>query len=235
MAQDDIIITMQKEVESALARPAESIKWGMLIDTRKCVGCHACTIGCVSEYKLPPGVVYRPVMEEETGSFPKVKRSFLPRPCLQCENPPCVKVCPVGATFKRKDGIVEINYEKCIGCRSCLANCPYGARTFDTGSYYTSGTPQIQPYETATFYEYGKKYSRKGQGSPVIGSARKCHFCTSRIKVGMLPVCVTTCIARATYFGDLNDKTSLISKVLSSGKPTRLKENLGTGPQVYYL
>lgn len=235
MAQDDILITMQKDLEAALARPAESVKWGMLIDTRKCVGCHACTIGCISEYKLPPGVVYRPVLEEEKGTFPNLKRSFLPRPCMQCENPPCVKVCPVGATQKQKDGIVAIDYNKCIGCRSCIVNCPYGARTFDSGSFYTEGTPQLQPYEQATFYEYGQKWSRKGPNSPVIGSARKCHFCTTRLTKGLLPVCATTCIGRATYFGDLNDKNSLISKVLSSGKPQRLKENLGTAPQVYYL
>jgi len=235
MAQEDILITMQKDLEAAMKRPEESVKWGMLIDTRKCVGCYACTIGCISEYKLPPGVVYRPVMEEETGTFPDVKRSFLPRPCMQCENPSCVKVCPVGATYKQKDGIVAIDYDKCIGCRSCISNCPYGARTFDTGAYYTQGTPELQPYEKANFFEYGKKWSRDGHSSPVVGSARKCHFCTSRIKEGILPVCVTTCIGRATYFGDLNDKSNLINKVLSSSKPTRLKEKLGTEPLVYYI
>lgn len=235
MIQEDIIITMQRDLEATLVRPADSVKWGMLIDTRKCVGCHACTIGCVSEYKLPPGVVYRPVIEEEKGTYPDVQRSFLPRPCMQCENPSCVPVCPVAATHKQNDGIVAIDYNKCIGCRSCVTSCPYGARTFDTGSFYTADTPKLQPYEQAGFYEYGQKWSRNGHSSPVVGSARKCHFCTSRLKEGLLPVCVTTCIGRANYFGDLNDKNSLISKVLNASKATRLKEYLGTAPKVYYL
>jgi molybdopterin-containing oxidoreductase family iron-sulfur binding subunit len=123
----------------------------MLIDTRKCVGCHACTIGCVAEYKLPPGVVYRPVIDKVSGKFPEVKRQFLPRPCYQCETPSCVPVCPVGATKKEADGIVSIDYEKCIGCRSCIANCPYGARTFDAGTYYTEDLPALQEYEKAGF------------------------------------------------------------------------------------
>lgn len=235
MAQEDILVTMQKDLEAAVAKPKESVKWGMLIDTRKCVGCYACTIGCVSEYKLPPGVVYRPVLEEEKGAYPGVQRTFLPRPCMQCENPSCVKVCPVGATFKQADGIVAIDYNKCIGCRSCLAACPYGARSFDTGAYYTTETPELQLYEKATFYEYGQKWSRSSHSSPVVGSARKCSFCTSRLSQGMLPVCVTTCIGRATYFGDLNDKNALINKVLGSAQPVRLKESLGTSPQVFYI
>ncbi|MBP2666309.1 MAG: Molybdopterin oxidoreductase, Psr/Psh family, PsrB-like Fe-S subunit [Firmicutes bacterium] len=235
MAQEDILITMQADLDRAMKKSADQRRWGMLIDTRKCVGCHACTIGCVAEYKLPPGVVYRPVMEQMTGIFPAVKQQFIPRPCFQCENPSCVSVCPVGATKKEPDGIVSINYETCIGCRSCVAACPYGARTFDRGNDYTEGTAQKQPYEAAVFYEYDKAWRRDGHSSAVVGSARKCHFCTSRLTQGLLPVCVTTCIGRATYFGDLKDEQSLIRQTLKAGKPYRFKEETGNDPQVYYL
>lgn len=235
MEREDILLTMQKDLARVLQKPIEKRKWGMLIDTRKCVGCHACTIGCVAEYKLPPGVVYRVVIDTESGKYPDVKRNFLPRPCLQCENPTCVPVCPVAATKKEADGIVSIDYDKCIGCRSCIAACPYGARTFDAGEYYTDQTPKHQDYEKAGFYEYAKVWRRDGGNSPVIGSARKCHFCSSRLAKGMLPVCVTTCIGRATYFGDLNDDQSLIKKVISENKTYRLKEETGNNPQVYYI
>ena len=105
----------------------------MVIDIAKCIGCHACTIGCVAENKLPPGVVYRVVLEEETGHYPQVRRRFVPRPCLHCQNPPCVKACPVTATWKTEQGTVVIDYNKCIGCRYCLVACPYAARTSDFG------------------------------------------------------------------------------------------------------
>ena len=101
MEREDVLFTLQRDLEKALQKPPEKRRWGMLIDTRKCIGCHACTIGCVAEYKLPPGVVYRPVIDKESGTFPNVKRSFLPRPCFQCEKPSCVPVCPVNATKKR--------------------------------------------------------------------------------------------------------------------------------------
>lgn len=235
MEREDSLLTMQRDLAKAMQKPPEKRRWGMLIDTRKCVGCHACTIGCVAEYKLPPGVVYRPVIDKVSGKFPDVKRQFLPRPCFQCENPSCVPVCPVGATKKEADGIVSIDYEKCIGCRSCLANCPYGARTFDAGAYYTEDLPALQEYEKAGFFEYGKQWRRDGKHASVMGSARKCHFCTSRLQKGLLPICVSTCIGRATFFGDLNDEQSLIKKVMGTGKIYRLKEEAGTDPRVYYI
>ena len=95
MQNDDILIVMQKDLERALQKPEAERRWAMLIDLRKCVGCHACTVGCVSENKLPPGMYYRPVHEYEQGKYPQVTRTFLPRPCMQCDNPPCVDACPV--------------------------------------------------------------------------------------------------------------------------------------------
>jgi molybdopterin-containing oxidoreductase family iron-sulfur binding subunit len=234
---------MQEDLKRALKKPLEQRRWVMVMDLRKCVGCSACTIACVSENKLPPGVVYRPVMEEELGTYPNVARRFVPRPCMQCDNPPCVPVCPVSATWKRADGIVAIDYAACIGCRYCIAACPYSARTFDAGRQYLDGTPatpavvgrpKALSYEQTPAYEYSVAWERKEGVSP-IGNARKCQFCSHRLAAGMLPACVTTCIGRATYFGDANDPDALVSELIASTHGIRLKEEMGTEPKVYYL
>jgi len=149
----------------------------------------------------------------------------------------CVPVCPVGATYKRPDGIVEINCEQCIGCRYCITACPYAARVFDSGdfyTFYTAHTPKLQPYETLPTYEYGKVFNRPAGKSPV-GNVRKCHFCLHRLNNGMLPECVTSCVGVATYFGGLNDPDSLVSELVTKPNVHRLKEELGTKPRVYYL
>lgn len=228
---EDIILVMQRELARSLARAPGSQKWGMVIDLRKCVGCKACTVACVAENKLPPGVVYRPVIEEEVGTYPNVSRRFLPRPCMHCDNAPCVEVCPVGATKKRNDGIVSIDYDDCIGCRYCITACPYNARTFDFGEDYNKTK---QPYELLASHEYGETRKRREGVSPV-GNARKCHFCVHRLAAGQLPACVTTCIGRATYFGDLEDHESLVAKLTSRPNVMALKEELGTKPRVHYL
>lgn len=233
-AGEDVLIRMLRDLKRALAKPEAERRWAMAIDLRKCVGCHACTIACVAENKLPPGVVYRPVIEEEFGEYPNVGRRFVPRPCMQCDKPPCVPVCPVHATWKGKDGIVHIDYDKCIGCRYCLTACPYGARTFDYGENYSDGTPAKADYEEAPSYEYGVEWKREHDRSPV-GNARKCHFCAHRVNRGMLPMCVSSCIGRATFFGDANDPQSLVSKLIALPNASRLKEELGTEPRVYYL
>jgi Fe-S-cluster-containing dehydrogenase component len=231
---ESVLLRMQRELQRAMKKPIQERRWVMVIDLRKCVGCSACTIACVAENKLPPGVVYRPVIEEEIGTYPNVTRRFTPRPCMQCDNPPCVSICPVKATYKRPDGIVEIDYNQCIGCRYCLHACPYGARTYDFGEFYTLGTPKVESYEKLPSYEYGREWPREEAKSPV-GNARKCHFCNHRLEAGMLPACVTTCIGYATFFGDANDPESLVSNLMSKANAVRLKEELGTQPKVYYL
>jgi len=228
------VLRMQDDLKRAMAKPVEERTWVMAIDLQKCVGCSACTIACKAENHLPPGVVYMPVIDEEIGEYPNVTRRFMPHHCMQCDDPPCVPVCPVGATYKRPDGIVEINYNRCIGCRYCIPACPYGARYFDFGEYYTDDTPERQAYEETPTPEYGKSWDRGGDGSPV-GNARKCQFCLHRLTVGMLPACVATCIGGALSFGDRNDPESLINDLIHRPNAIRLKEELGTDPKVYYL
>lgn len=244
---EDVLLRMQRDLVKAMAKPVEERRWVMVIDTRKCVGCHACTIACVAENKLPPGVVYRPVVTEEFGEYPNVQLRFTPRPCMQCDNPPCVPVCPVKATWKRPDGIVAVDYDKCIGCRYCLTACPYGARTSDFGHSYLEGAsegasidddaatygPQA-PWADAPSHEYGKHWDRSDHQSP-MGNARKCHFCLHRLEVGQLPSCTTTCIGRATYFGDANDPDSVVTELITKNNVQTLLPQHGTKPRVFYI
>jgi len=230
---DSALVRMRGDIERALQKPVDQRHWVMVIDQRKCVGCHACTVSCVAENKLPPGVVYRPVLETELGTYPNVTRRFMPRPCMQCEEPPCVDVCPVSATWKRPDGITEIDYDQCIGCRYCITACPYSARVFDTGHTYTEGSPEEMEYELLPNFEYGREWPRDG-GSPE-GNVRKCTFCLHRLEEGLLPACVTTCIGTANYFGDINDPDSLVAEMAAQTSAVRLKEEMGTKPSVYYL
>ena len=201
-------------------------KWGMVIDLQKCVGCDSCTVACKVENRTPPGVNYNVVIEEEVGTFPNVRKVNLPRPCMQCDEPPCVPVCPVNATYKNDDGIVVIDSERCIGCRYCITACPYGARSFDFGESYEDemqGADEIHPPE------YGST------NIPPAGTVRKCTFCMHRAGRGQEPACAETCIGDARLFGDLNDPDSLVSELAADPRSFRLKEELGTEPRVYFL
>lgn len=241
----DVLVRMQEELRLAMKKPVEERKWAMVINLRKCVGCHACTIACVSENKLPSGVVYRWVMDEESGTYPNVARRFIPRPCMHCDNPPCTKVCPVGATYKQVDGTVVIDYNRCIGCRFCIVSCPYTARVMDYGDEYYEDTPeaeglivgqeQAEACVEAPNFEYTTKRNRTEKRNSPVGNARKCHFCLHRLENGMLPACVTTCIGRVNYFGDLNNPDSMVSEMVAQPGITRIKEEAGTEPSVYYL
>jgi Fe-S-cluster-containing dehydrogenase component len=232
------------DLEVALAKPMDQRKWIMVIDLQRCTGCKACTVSCQSENNLPPGVIYRPVIEQEIGEFPHVRVRFTPRPCMHCENPPCTPVCPVGATYKRPDGIVAVDYDVCIGCRYCLSACPYNARTADFGEFFGEGMGESESlvgaaamgYEERPNFEYGHEWSRKlGKNTSPMGNARKCQFCLHRLENKMLPACVTTCLGGATFFGDFNLKTSLVRELVGDSRMTRLREELGTEPKVFYL
>jgi molybdopterin-containing oxidoreductase family iron-sulfur binding subunit len=220
---EDILLTMRKDLERVISQKKKRYEWAMIIDLRKCVGCHACTVGCMAENVLPPGIIYRPVFDEVNGTYPKLKRRFIPRPCQQCDNPPCVSVCPVKgkATWKSKEGIssgiVMIDYNECIGCGRCVEACPYKVRALDLGQFHSENAPFVPEYEKRPNFEYMKQWPRTKDEDP-IGKARKCHFCLHRIAQGMLPMCVTTCIGRANYFGDLSDKDSLVYKIYQENK-----------------
>ena len=233
--QEDVVLVMEQDLRRALARPQAERQWGMTIDLARCTGCQACTIACINENKLPPGVVYRPVLENVSGAYPNVTKQFLPRPCFQCQNPPCVPVCPVNATYRRPDGIVAIDYDVCIGCRYCITACPYSARTFDWGEFYGDevlGAPL--PYELVPSLEYGKVWNRVPGLSP-MNNTRKCQFCIERVALGELPACTRSCMGRATYFGDLNDPQALVNRVRQGRQVYQPKQDLGTNPSVFYL
>ncbi len=235
---------MIEDLLRALRKPIAERRWGMVIDTKKCIGCSSCVIACKAENVTPIGVTYMVVFDEEIGEFPNITRRFLARPCMHCEHPSCVSVCPVKATYRRPDNIVVIDYEKCIGCRYCINACPYGARYFDFGEYYTDSTPLLMEYEKREFYEYGgtdigKTWKRLKNRSPFkkspIGNARKCTFCIHRINKGLLPACVVTCLGRSLHFGDLRDVDSLVHELIANSSVMRLKEELGNEPNVYYI
>ncbi|MFQ5848175.1 MAG: 4Fe-4S dicluster domain-containing protein [Candidatus Methylomirabilales bacterium] len=231
---------MHEDLERALRKPASKRSWAMVIDLRKCVGCHACTVSCAAENVCPPGTSYRKVFEVEYQSFPELDRFFMPANCQQCDNPPCMKaankVAP-GAIEKRKDGIVEFRYDRlrknARAGEAAQKACPYYAIVEDRGGFYTEGTPVLEAYETRNFYEYDETLNRKK--GDTRGAIRKCTFCPHRLDSGMLPACVSTCIGRAMYFGDKNDPKSLVSELIRNEKVWNLKAGLGTGPRIYYI
>lgn len=198
------------------------IRYGMVIDLKKCVGCDACSLVCKAENATPRGVLWNRILKYETGKYPNSRLDFLPVICMHCEEPECEKVCPSGATKKRKDGIVTVDNNKCIGCRYCMIACPYGVRHFlnDMRTYY--------PNHMTPFEQIGYK-------NHVIGTVEKCDFCVKRVEQGLKPACVLACPADARYFGDLNDSDSEVSRLIKEKGGFVLNPELETKPSVYYL
>ena len=231
-----------------------STHWCMIVDTKRCVGCRGCTAACKAENHTPPGVTYNVVLEEEVGTYPDVRRKFKFVPCQHCRKSACTLVCPTKATYHRDDGIVVVNYDRCIGCRYCITACPYGARSFDFGHNYhdnlePAGASHAShgfeggktPFEGQSSPEYGEKRERRAKKSP-IGNVRKCTFCLHRVKKGLPPSCSATCMGLAIHFGNFNDPNARcivhgekLHELLVSRGHTRLKEELGNEPSVYYL
>ncbi|MES9855631.1 MAG: 4Fe-4S dicluster domain-containing protein [Sedimenticola sp.] len=214
-------------------------RWAMVMDLRRCIGCRACTVACKAENDVSLGRFRAVIQEETTGTFPDTKKAFLPLMCNHCEGnkkdgvPPCVKICPQfpgkrakyktpdgktirfrsGGTYKRPDGMVLIDTEQCIGCGKCLDACPYGVRSFNP------------------FVKAG------GDDSKQV--ADKCDMCAHRVDNGVEPSCVNTCQGRARIFGDLNDPTSEVSKLVKEHNLATdanvLMAEEGTDPHVFYI
>ncbi len=199
------------------------MRLGWVIDLKMCIGCNTCVLACKSEKGTPPGIFYNKVLEKEEGTFPAARRIFIPTRCMNCEDAPCLNVCPTGATHRDGRGIVQIEAEKCSGCRACMVACPYDARSIWDGktSYYPGS---ITPYEK-------EKYANH-----VVGAAQKCDYCVERLEKGLRPYCEQTCLTGALMFGDLDDPASEVRHALAAGRSSfRLREELGTKPNVYYL
>ena len=208
-------------------------RWTMVADLRRCVGCQTCTAACKHANATPPGVQWRRVLDMEFGEYPQVQRVFVPVGCQHCDEPPCMDVCPTTATRKRPDGVVTIDYDICIGCAYCAVACPYQAR-------YRSDAPT---------FAYGEASPSEAQrADPArLGVATKCTFCVDRIDAGLAagltpgvdadatPACVNACITHTLAFGDADDPRSNVSQLLAENQHFRMHEELGTGPNFFYL
>ena len=204
-------------------------KWIMVIDLSKCDGCKACTTACNKAHDTPGDREWIRVlrMQDSKDATPY----FLPKPCFHCDIPPCTKVCPVDATFKRQDGIVLVDNERCIGCRFCIAACPYSTRFFNWGP------PKNSPEGLKLGYSPERGYPRR------VGTVEKCDFCPEMLEMGELPHCASGCPMGAIYFGDqLEDavtnskgETERLSKLLKDRAGYRFMEELGTEPRTFYL
>ncbi len=209
-------------------------KWGIVADLNRCVGCQTCTSACKHANATAPGVQWRKVLDFETGEFPQVNRAFLPVGCMHCDTPSCMDVCPSTATRKRDDGIVTIDYDKCIGCAYCAVSCPYQARF------------RVDKPSSA----YGGKAMRHEamrEDPARLSVAQKCTLCVDRIDAGLAeglvpgvdmqatPACVASCISGALQMGDLDDPDSNVSQLLQEKRHFRMHEELGNGPNIFYL
>ena len=215
------------------------VRYGMVIDLDRCVGCAACAIICKAEnsvtssspedYKKRRMMEWNRVVTVFKGKFPNVRATIMPIICNHCEQAPCVKVCPVDASYKREDGLVLIRYERCIGCKYCMVACPYQQRFFNFSEQET------------------KDYHNPDVPPRIAGVVEKCTFCSHRLDkaiaegrkigspYGVEPACTAACPAKTRTFGDFDDPDSEVSKMLRCRRNYQLRPELGTGPQVYYL
>ena len=200
--------------------------YGMLIDASTCCGCNACAFACKYQNATPQGMYWCKVIHGETGTYPNAKQTVLPVSCQHCTNAPCVRVCPTGASHYDENGNVQIDYDKCIGCRMCMGACPYDARSMnwdnaEEQSYYEGF--ERTPYEALRMSEHP------------LGVVEKCVLCKGRVEEGKDPACVQTCITKSRWFGDLDDPDSEISRKIRELGARPLKEEYGTHPSVYYV
>ena len=224
-------------------------RYGMAIDLERCTGCRACMEACKVENNTPQSSYWMYLFRLETGEYPNTKVNFLPRPCQHCENSPCVKVCPVGARYQRKDGIVATDWSRCIGCRYCEVACPYGVNYFNyknpkKNMYLDWGDADIQSATNGAYPAYdnpdldghfGPEDRKIAGGGRQKGVMEKCTFCVQRVEKGLNPACADTCPVFAITFGDLDDPNSEVSAQLKTRQSFRLLEEWDTKPRVHYL
>jgi Fe-S-cluster-containing dehydrogenase component len=179
-----------------------AVRYGMVVDSRTCVGCSACAIACRTENDLPEGCSRNWIFTETTGAYPDLAMTIRSERCNHCDNAPCVAVCPTGASYVGPGGTVQVDADKCTGCKACIAACPYGARFID----------------------------------PRTHTADKCTFCLHRIENGTpTTACQDACPTASIHFGDLNDPTSDVSRLLASRESYTLRPDAGTRPKLFYL
>lgn len=211
-------------------------RWVMVIDLRSCDGCSSlgvppqCTQNCNWARFVPEGQQWIECYQASVTEAPGADSDYLLAPCMQCQNAPCVNVCPVGASFHSPEGVVLIDQERCIGCRLCMAACPYDRRFFNWGDPVQPPQVKAAPYDIQT------------QIPAMRGTVMKCDFCTDRMAAGGLPTCVETCPHHAIYMGDLEEGIATngaemvdLQVLLNHDGVQRYKEELGTEPRVYYI
>ncbi len=237
---------IRKEVEERYAvrpelrdlPPIDGVEFGYALNLGRCIGCRRCVHACVEEnnQSRDPEIQYIRVLELPRGSI-DVERSdhhyddrevpnpdsfYMPVQCHQCANPPCVKVCPVEATWREADGVVVVDYDWCIGCRYCAAACPYFARRFNYAE------PEIPKERLNPNMNYLSNRPRKK------GVMEKCHFCLQRTRAGRMPACLEVCPVGARQFGNLLDPESNVSQILKTKQIFVLKQEAGTLPRFFY-
>ena len=222
-------------------------RWGMVVDLDRCTGCQACVVACKAENNVPVVppeqaregrlMLWMELIPEVEGEYPNVRARFIPRPCQQCDSPPCVKVCPVQAMTKSPEGIVSHVFARCIGCRFCVQACPYGVTHFNwqaprwPGDLREALNPDmaVRPtgvVEMCDFCAHRLQHARehaRAEGHEVRGEG------------DYVPACVQACPARALIFGDLDDPGTEAARLARGPRAYRMLEDLGTAPKVFYL
>ena len=204
-------------------------RYGFAIDQKRCIGCQSCAVACKMFNNVPDGIWWNRILTDGgdnidtvRGTYPNCSLNYVPMMCQHCENPACVKVCPVGATYKDAEtGVVRQDYDKCIGCRMCMAACPYtGIRSFNWDEPAYSLDVVV-----------GEADSPEHQKHTV----EKCTMCWNRLARGERPACADICPAQARFWGDLDDPESEVCKAIVNRQYKQFLPEKGTRPSVYYL